>query len=183
VSNRGNVVAYWAPLKDSAIESLTPDEAANLAREFILRHQPNYTKRKFISLREEVEENAWEGSWQEHPLEGEVSIFRNVVNVGVNLWTHSVTHYSFSDFKFIRTNPPKIKEEQARKIILSEFDEAIIEEIHLYEQPIEGGRKAITIWSAMVLTPNINGLIPNRRRINADTGDLFIFPETIEKEK
>lgn len=171
VSSRGNVVSYWSPPRDSASEPLSPDGAAKLAHEFILRHQPDFARRNFVSILDEVEDSVWKGEWEEKPLPGEVSIYPSGISVEVNLWTHSVTHFFRTDLRFIRKTPPKISEAETRKKVLAEFEEAVIDKIKLMEMPIEGGRKAITVWFVIVLTPASTGLVPNNRAINADTGE------------
>ena len=172
VTSRNNVVSYRAPTRDSALEPLTSNEAAKISHDFILRHQPDFSQRNFISIREEVIDSRWKKEWQEGPSEpNEISIFPNLIRISVNLWTHTVGHYYCTDLRFVRTTTPKINEEAARKQILSEFEEAVIDEIKLVEQPIEGGSRARTIWFATVMTPTLTGLIPNHRSINADTGE------------
>lgn len=164
VSSRAKVVNFSAPARMSA------KEAQDYVLDFLKRHIDDFENRNYVQEDTEFTDPLWKETWNEEQRESEVSIFENWATVQVNLETRRVHYASLSDLRHIRTTPPKLDEESARRLIIARNTSAIIEELDLVEHTNDGGQSWITIWNA-VLVPGGDPSSPRRLySIDADTG-------------
>jgi len=174
VSPRGHVVYYAGTALRPAERPVRGGEIADIASSFAERHVEDFKIRHFIHGSPKIDGSSFEIEWTEQPRTGkETAIFPNWVQVVVEIPSGRITRFSASDLRLVRTTSPAITEASARERIRQQFGKAAIEDIELLVLPGNGGRTAITVWSAMVMTLAPEGPVMVRVTLDADTGKVI----------
>lgn len=173
VSPRGAVIYYAGNALRAKSRPVAPAEGFAFARSFAEREVPDFSSRNFAADAIQIDGTRGTARWTEKPRAGvETAIFPNWVEVVVDLTAGRVARFSASDLRLVRTTPTRITQADARARIKSRFQKAAVEEIELMQLPVDGGRTAITVWTAMVMTLAPEGPTTVRVSINADTGEF-----------
>lgn len=141
-SEHGYVLSYSMP------DRLSLEEAKKLASDFISRHVEDFKFRNFEQEYAGLDEPYWKEEWLEKPRKPEeVSIFPNYISISVNLDAGSVSYFSASDLRLVRTKPVPINEERACAIVRNKYPDFNIIETDLVEHTYDNGKNVITIWT------------------------------------
>jgi len=163
----GEIVTFSPPKR------FTATEAQQYAKAFLERHVPDFAKRNFQQVSAEMQDPLWKEEWVEKPRPPkEVSVFPNWAVIQVNLDTRSVHYWNASNIRLVRTAPPKIDQEGAKKVIRGGFPEAEILKLELMEHTTDGGKTSVTIWNASFRPAADKDSPVKLLSINADTGKV-----------
>lgn len=157
--------------------ALTAAEIVSRCDGFARRHVRDFDRRKFIPQPEiAIEDTGHVGcSWDEDPMDGEVSIAANFVSVFLDPRSGIVSEFACMDFPFRRTKPVKIDEAQAvQRAQAAVPRKADPRRIALIEEPVDGGRKARTVWEVDLAEPAGDESMGEEWmvEIDADTGEM-----------
>jgi hypothetical protein len=170
----GEVVFYAAPeASTNGAPRINPQAADAAALRFIRAVYKDFDKRNFKLVKKKESDDEVVFDFEEAPAENETSIFPNSIAVWVDASRGRVMRYEGTNLPFKRTTPPRISESEARRMIeaIIASRKGVIETLRLFEEPVDGAARSVTVWSADVVLQAGPFKTGERVVINADTGE------------
>lgn len=168
----GDVVSYFDSEDLEGITTIiSMDDAEKALHHFLATVYDSFDEGRFNLVRKENFEGRYEFEFDQKLLFGEHSIFYNYMVASVRGDIPRVVVFDRSALNFVRTTPPKLDREAAKRILQSLINEGgKIIQLDLFEQPVNEASSAVTVWAASVKY-NTGGLESLEMiAINADTG-------------
>lgn len=175
----GEVVSYSDSEEVHGVEPrLTMDEAENAALRFLRVAHPRYSEERFRITDRREGDGRFDFSLEQVRVLPEVSIYPNAIDVAVRADTPRVVSYGRTALAFARTDPPRLSEADARRLVREIVGpDARITAMDLQEQPIDDLSRAVTVWAASVVL-NQGGIETlDLVLIDADSGSRVRTPE------
>jgi hypothetical protein len=157
---------------------LTMEEAENVALRFLRIAHPRFSDERFRVIDRREGDGRFDFSLEQVRVPPEVSIYANVIDVAVRSDTPRVVSYGRTALAFVRTDPPRLSEADARQRVREIVGpDARITAMDLQEQPTDDLSRAVTVWAASVVRNHGGIETLDLVLIDADTGSRVRTPE------